>query len=161
MTIKPLLLSLIIQFKPCTMPKSWSFAHPPHSQGLLPWQYLPTWSTIEKNKRILWMWKSAPNAHERIYIKRFNHASTCIWFSGQLEHKLLNVKESHWQHFKHPYFLGWGNAILITSKCLLLKLYFTSNARCSTSNARCSTSVFKFLTQHMIIKSCLTHNKTL
>jgi hypothetical protein len=38
-------------------------------------------------------------------------------------------KESHWQRFK--YFLGWQNAILIASKCLLLALYFASN--CTTN----------------------------
>lgn len=77
--------------------------------------------------------------YERVHQRRIKgftlndltNASTCIWFSGQLEDKLLNVKEGHWQHFKYPYFLGWQNAILIASKCLLLKLYFASN--CTTN----------------------------
>ncbi len=39
----------------CKMPSNQSIVHPPCYQGLVPWQSLPMWSTLEKNKQVSWM----------------------------------------------------------------------------------------------------------
>jgi hypothetical protein len=60
------------------------------------------WKRIGKHYRC---WKSLPKMCQWIHIKCLSHGITCIWFHGQFEQTLLNVKESRWQHFKGPYII--------------------------------------------------------
>jgi len=86
------------------------------------------WKWISKH---FGCWKNSSKTCKWIHIKQLKHGSTCIWFHGQLEHKLLNVKGSYCQHFRDLYiaiaqFIGVSEGNLnITFKCLL-KLFSTS-----------------------------------